>query len=712
MSVPEYDNIGIEVLTSEQAEVELSRLAREIAIHDTAYYQNDTPTISDADYDKLRRRNEAIEARFPELKRADSPSERVGAPAVSGFGKVKHSVPMLSLSNAFSPEDVNEFLDRIRKFLKLEADEPLQVTGEPKIDGLSASLRYENGVFVRGATRGDGQVGEDITANLKTIGDIPHKLGAGAPPVVEIRGEVYMSHQAFADLNDRQLASGRPAFANPRNAAAGSLRQLDPAITRERPLNFFAYAWGELSDLPAGSQSEMMEKFSDWGFQVNPHFITVDTADALIDHWAMLEARRSSLGYDIDGMVYKIDRLDWQNRLGFVARSPRWAIAHKFPAEQAQTKLLDIDIQVGRTGAMTPVAKLEPVTVGGVRVSNATLHNEDEISRKDIRIGDVVIIQRAGDVIPQVVASVMDKRPDDAAVFEFPKHCPVCGAHVERELKADGSADAVQRCAGGLTCAAQAKERLKHFVSRSALDIDGLGAKQIEDYWALELLRAPQDIFTLAQRFAEDPPDIWKYGSGDKSKIGKLKDSAKKLFDSIEASKKPDLDRFIFALGIRHVGETGARVLARHYGSVDAFIAGGARLAGGDMVEREALLNIDGIGESLCASVADFFAEEINVATLRDLLELGVAPVPLAAIALDTPIAGKTVVFTGTLERMTRAEAKVRAESLGAKVAGSVSASTHILVAGSAAGSKRAKAESLGVQVLNEDQWLDLIEGL
>ena len=712
MSAPEHDNIDIKALTREQAETELGRLAADIEMHDKAYYQDDLPKISDADYDQLRLRNDAIEARFPELKRADSPSERVGAPAVSGFGKVKHSVSMLSLSNAFSPEDVSEFLDRIRKFLKLETGEALRVTAEPKIDGLSASLRYENGVFVRGATRGDGQTGEDITENLKTIRDIPLNLGEGTPSVIEIRGEVYMSHEAFSALNERQLASGRPAFANPRNAAAGSLRQLDANITRMRPLNFFAYAWGEVSAMPASSQSGMMGKFTDWGFQVNPHFITVENADALINHWAMLEERRSSLGYDIDGMVYKVDRLDWQGRLGFVARSPRWAIAHKFPAEQAQTKLLDIDIQVGRTGAMTPVAKLEPVTVGGVRVSNATLHNDDEILRKDIRIGDTVIIQRAGDVIPQVVASLIDKRPDDAVPFKFPTNCPVCGAHVERELKADGSMDAVQRCSGGLTCAAQAKERLKHFVSRSALDIDGLGAKQIEDYWDLELLRAPQDIFLLAHKYADDPPAIWKYGSGDKSKLGKLKDSARKLFDSIEASKRPDLDRFIFALGILHVGETGARILARHYGSVDAFIAGGARLAGGDMVEREALLNIDGIGESLCASGADFFAEEINVATLRDLLELGVAPVPLAAIALDTPITGKTVVFTGTLERMTRAEAKVRAESLGAKVAGSVSASTHILVAGGAAGSKRAKAESLGVQVLNEDQWLDLIEGL
>ena len=698
----------VDALSKVEAEAELARLAEEIAAHDAAYYQQDAPLVSDGEYDALRRRNEEIEARFPELKRSDSPSERVGAAPTSAFGKVEHVVPMLSLGNAFDDADVTDFDARIRRFLNLEADAELVFTSEPKIDGLSASLRYEKGVLVQGATRGDGRVGEDITANLKTLPDIPHQLPTSVPDIVEVRGEVYMSHADFAALNARQEAAGGKIFANPRNAAAGSLRQLDPEITKQRPLKFFAYAWGDMSAMPANTQSGMMARFSEWGFSVNPAFVTAADTAGLLAHWSEIEGQRAALDYDIDGMVYKVDRLDYQNRLGFVSRAPRWATAHKFPAEQATTTLNDIDIQVGRTGALTPVAKLEPITVGGVVVSNATLHNADEITRKDIRIGDRVIIQRAGDVIPQVVRVLEEERKPDSKPFEFPAICPACGAEATREIRDDGEADVVTRCSAGFSCPAQARERLKHFVSRAALDIEGLGQKQIDDYWTLNLIRTPQDIFTLQARFENDPPEIWQYTSGSKDKIGTLKDSARKLFAAIESRKTADLDRFIFALGIRHIGETSARLLARHYMSLPAMMQAAQAMAAGDEAARNEIETLDGVGKALVDALIGFSASQDNCVAVSALVEAGVSPTAPEEIATDTPVAGKTIVFTGTLEKMTRAEAKARAEALGAKVVGSVSAKTDILVAGPGAGSKLTKATELGVEVLTEDQWVEL----
>ena len=700
----------VNALSKAQAEAELARLAEEIATHDIAYHQQDAPLVSDGEYDALRRRNEEIEARFPELKRSDSPSERVGAAATNAFGKVEHVVPMLSLGNAFDDGDVLDFDARIRRFLNLDADAELVFTSEPKIDGLSASLRYEKGMLVQGATRGDGRVGEDITANLKTLPDIPQQLPDGVPDIVEVRGEVYMSHADFAALNERQEAEGGKIFANPRNAAAGSLRQLDPEMTKQRPLKFFAYAWGDMSAMPADTQSGMMDCFREWGFSVNPAFVTAHDTAGLLVHWAEIENRRSALDYDIDGMVYKVDRLDYQSRLGFVSRAPRWAIAHKFPAEQAATTLNDIDIQVGRTGALTPVAKLAPITVGGVVVSNATLHNADEIARKDIRIGDRVIIQRAGDVIPQVVRVLTEERKPDSKPFDFPDTCPACGAMAAREIRDDGEADAVTRCSAGFTCPAQARERLKHFVSRAALDIEGLGQKQIDDYWALELIRTPQDIFTLQARFENDPPEIWQYTSGSKEKIGTLKDSARKLFAAIESRKTADLHRYIFALGIRHIGETSARLLARHYLSLTAMMQAAQAMAAGDEGARSEIEALDGVGKALVDAFIGFFAVAENCAAIMALIEAGVTPTPPEEIATDTPVAGKTIVFTGTLEKMTRAEAKARAEALGAKVVGSVSAKTDILVAGPGAGSKLTKATELGVEVLTEEQWIELAQ--
>lgn len=700
----------VDALSKVEAQVELARLAEEIAAHDAAYYQQDAPLVSDGEYDALRRRNEEIEARFPELKRSDSPSERVGAAPTSAFGKVEHVVPMLSLGNAFDDADVTDFDARIRRFLNLEADAELVFTSEPKIDGLSASLRYEKGVLVQGATRGDGRVGEDITANLKTLPDIPHQLPTGVPDIVEVRGEVYMSHADFAALNVRQEAAGGKIFANPRNAAAGSLRQLDPEITKQRPLKFFAYAWGDMSAMPTNTQSGMVARFREWGFSVNPAFVTTADTAGLLAHWAEIEGQRAALDYDIDGMVYKVDRLDYQNRLGFVSRAPRWATAHKFPAEQATTTLNDIDIQVGRTGALTPVAKLEPITVGGVVVSNATLHNADEIARKDIRIGDRVIIQRAGDVIPQVVRVLEEERKPDSKPFEFPAICPACGAEATREIRDDGEADVVTRCSAGFSCPAQARERLKHFVSRAALDIEGLGQKQIDDYWTLNLIRTPQDIFTLQARFENNPPEIWQYTSGSKDKIGTLKDSARKLFAAIESRKTADLDRFIFALGIRHVGETSARLLARHYMSLPAIMQATQAMAAGDEAARKEIETLDGVGKALVDALIGFFASQDNCAAVSALVEAGVSPTAPEEIVTDTPVAGKTIVFTGTLEKMTRAEAKARAEALGAKVVGSVSAKTDILVAGPGAGSKLTKATELGVEVLTEDQWVELAQ--
>ena len=700
-----WRSISVEALTSAQAAEELKALASEMAGHDVAYYQNDDPDISDANYDALRLRNQAIEERFPDLKRADSPSDKVGVTPESGFGKIQHSVPMLSLGNAFNVQDLEDFDTRIRRFLSLDEAETISYTSEPKIDGLSASLRYEKGVFVKGATRGDGQVGEDITENLKTLKDIPLTLPAGVPDIVEIRGEVYMAHVDFEILNRQQTEKGRKPFANPRNAAAGSLRQLDARITADRPLMFFAYTWGEMSDMPSDTQSGMITCFDKWGFTVNPDFKVFKDVAALNNHWRDIEERRSLLGYDIDGMVYKIDRLDWQSRLGFVSRAPRWAIAHKFPAEKAITKLLDIDIQVGRTGALTPVAKLKKVTVGGVEVSNATLHNAHEIKRLDVRLNDFVVVQRAGDVIPQIVEVLIEKREGEPQEYQFPDNCPACGAQAFHEIRADGEQDAVKRCSGGLSCPAQAKERLKHFVSRSALDIDGLGDKQIDEFWAYDLLRTPVDIFNLHQK-ADEAPDIWLYTSG-KNK-GQLKDSLTKLFMAIEKAKKPDLDRFLFALGIRHVGETTARLLARRYKTLEGFRDAILSMCEGHEASKEELSSIDGVGNTMVESLLTFFAEPHNLDIINGLINVGVAPVSLPEAESNTPISGKIVVFTGTLTRMTRAEAKARAEMMGAKVSGSVSEKTDILVAGESAGSKLKKAEELGIEILTEDEWLEI----
>lgn len=695
----------VDHLTLDEAVEELERLAGEIAEHDKLYYQKDAPRISDAEYDALRKRNDAIETRYPELVREDSPSQRVGAEPAEGFGKVVHRVPMLSLGNAFDDEDVTDFWNRIRRFLNLKEDDALAVTAEPKIDGLSASLRYEKGRFVQGATRGDGREGENVTDNIATIADVPKVLkGKNIPDVVEVRGEVYMSHDDFAKLNERQREAGKPVFANPRNAAAGSLRQLDPKVTASRPLRFFAYAWGEMSDMPADTQKGMVEAFERWGFTVNPLFRRCDSIEALIAFYHDVEERRASLGYDIDGVVYKVDRLDWQQRLGFVSRSPRWAIAHKFPAEQAMTVLEKIEIQVGRTGAMTPVARLTPVTVGGVVVSNATLHNADEIERLGVRPGDTVVVQRAGDVIPQIVRVVED-RPRGKKKFEFPDTCPECGSHAVREINPKtGKLDAVMRCTGGLVCPAQAVERLRHFVSRNAFDIEGLGEKQIAAFYEDGLIAKPDDIFTLEER--------------DKTSLKKLKDregwgatSVKKLFDAINQRREVELDRFIFGLGIRHVGETNARLLARSYGTLENFVEQMRAAADPESEARAELLSIDGVGEVLAEALTDFFAEKHNRDVIEGLKKAGVRAVPLEAQQTDSPIAGKTVVFTGSLERMTRSEAKARAEQMGAKVAGSVSAKTDLVVAGPGAGSKITKARELGIEVIDEDAWMEMAEG-
>ena len=696
----------VDELSASEAASELAHLAEEIARHDRLYYQSDAPEISDAEYDDLRRRNDAIEARFPALIRADSPSHRVGAAASETFAKVRHRVPMLSLGNAFDDEEVSEFAARVRRFLSLKTDDALAFTAEPKIDGLSISLRYENGDFVEAATRGDGAEGENVTANVATIREIPKKLkGRHVPEVAEVRGEIYMGHADFAALNAAQAESGGKVFANPRNAAAGSLRQLDPAITAARPLRFFAYAWGEMSDMPADSQNGMVEAFAHWGMPVNPLMTLCESAEDLLSFYREIGERRASLGYDIDGVVYKVNRLDYQARLGFVSRSPRWAIAHKFPAEQAVTVLRDIEIQVGRTGSLTPVAKLEPVTVGGVVVSNATLHNEDEIARKDIRVGDTVVVQRAGDVIPQIVRVVTEKRPLSAEPFLFPKTCPVCGSHAVREAdESPGAGGVVRRCTGGLICPAQAKERLKHFVSRLAFDIEGLGEEKIETFFDDELILRPADIFTLEERDKKSlTPLRNRKGMGTKS--------VEKLFRAIDARRTITLDRFIFALGIRHVGETTAKDLAKAYLTFEA-LRGAVEAAVRDGKESEAYADIDaieGIGETVVDALVDFFSEPHNVEALDDLLaHVTVAPFE-RPVAVSSPVTGKTVVFTGKLERVGRSEAKAQAERLGAKVAGSVSAKTDYVIAGADAGSKLTNAQKLGVKVLTEDEWLALI---
>ena len=692
-------------LDEAEAASELKRLATEIAHHDELYYRKDAPEISDAEYDALRARNGEIEARFPHLMRDDSPSLRVGAAPVEAFGKVVHRVPMLSLGNVFDEEGLRDFLDRIRRFLGLQSIDGLAFTAEPKIDGLSITLRYENGKLVQGATRGDGYEGENVTANVRTMADIPKSVAAKAfPSAFEVRGEIYMRHSDFEKLNSEQAKQGLKVFANPRNAAAGFVRQLDPSVTARRPLRFFAYGWGDVERLPADTQWRVYEALSDWGFPVNPFMRLTNSVGEMLETYREIEQRRAGLGYDIDGVVYKINRFDLQERLGFVSRSPRFAVAHKFPAEKATTVLRDIDIQVGRTGALTPVAKLDPVTVGGVVVQNATLHNEDEIARKDVRIGDTVIVQRAGDVIPQILGVVLEKRPKGAKRFVFPDVCPACGSHASREINPNtGKEDAVRRCTGGLICPAQRVERLKHFVSRNAFDIEGLGEKHIKAFCADGLIQSPPDIFTLEKRDQRASSKLAK-------REGWGETSAKKLFAAIEARRNVRLDRFIYALGIRHVGETTARLLARNYGTADAFLAA-MREAG---VDREgdafaALDNIEGIGPAVAVAIADFFAETHNIEVVEDLLK-EVTPAPLEKVEHGSPVSGKTVVFTGTLERMTRSEAKARAERLGAKVAGSVSKNTDYVVAGPGAGSKLKNAKDLGVKVLSEEEWLKLIE--
>ena len=692
----------VEALNEAEAAAELERLARAIADADAAYYQNDAPELTDAEYDALRQRNLAIEARFPALKREDSPTDRVGAEAGDGFAKARHGAPMLSLDNAFTDEDVADFAVRIRRFLGLPPEETLAFTAEPKIDGLSLSLTYENGKLMRAATRGDGQTGEDVTANACTLGDIPAKLkGKGWPERIEVRGEVYMAKSAFADLNAREAEAGRKVFANPRNAAAGSLRQLDIEITRSRPLRFFAYAWAAASEPFAQAQFDAVKSFADWGFVTNPRMIRIETVEEILSYYAEIEAQRAGLEYDIDGVVYKVDRLDWQQRLGFVSRAPRWAIAHKFPAEKAVTTLLGIDIQVGRTGSLTPVARLEPVTVGGVVVSNATLHNEDEIARLGVKPGDKVEIQRAGDVIPQVLRVV---EAGQGAPWAMPDVCPVCGSAAVREIDDAGRADVRRRCTGGLICAAQAVERLKHFVSRKALDIDGLGEKQVILFHEKGVLKAPQDIFRLKKNIeaAGLPPlEEWE-GFGAQS--------AKKLYSAIDARRKVPFARFLNGLGIRYVGQTTSSQFARSFLSWQSFWSA-VKAAEEGGVESEAyneLIGIDGIGQAAARSLMAFEGEPHNREMLAALLEEVEVEDEIPA-ETGSPVTGKTVVFTGTLEKMTRDEAKARASALGAKVAGSVSAKTDIVIAGPGAGSKLAKAEQLGLTVMTEDEWLALI---
>ena len=699
----------IEHLSETQAKAEHARLAAEIAEHDRRYYQDDAPTVSDAAYDALRQRYGAIEARFPQLRTTESLTQHVGTAPSARFAKVRHAVPMLSLDNAFVEEDVRDFVGRIRRFLRLPDDEAIVFSAEPKIDGLSMSLRYEDGALVTGATRGDGSVGEDVTANVKTLEDIPKRLkGKNVPAVCEIRGEVYMTKHAFLALNKRQAESGGQVFANPRNSAAGSLRQKDPAITASRPLGFFAYAWGEMSAMPEKTQSGMNKWFASCGFKTNPLTKICGSVEALLEFHREIELQRGSLDYDIDGVVYKVDRLDWQERLGFVSRSPRWAIAHKFPAEKATTVINDIEIQVGRTGALTPVAKLEPVTVGGVVVQNATLHNEEEIKRLDVRKGDTVTIQRAGDVIPQVLGVVLEKRPRDAKPYKFPAKCP-CPLHtdVAREIIAGGVEGARAHCTGEFACPYQVLGHLEHFVSRRAFDIDGLGEKQIAFFYDEGWVKEPADIFTLRERNGKL---VLKDG-GKKIRLEEVEGfgetSVRNLFNAIEARREIALERFIYALGIRHVGETTAVALARGYGSWKAFHDACLKLAEGDDDTRAEMDALDQIGDTVIDSLRDYFAEAHN----RRRIERLAAQVRIADAEkprTDSAVAGKTVVFTGTLEKMTRDEAKASAERLGAKVAGSVSRKTDYVVAGPGAGSKLGKAKEFGVEVLTEDEWLKL----
>jgi DNA ligase (NAD+) len=783
---------AVSALSRTEAEAEWARLAEAIRDADAAYYQADAPAMTDAEYDALRRRLAEIETRFPDLKTDASPSQTVGSGPAAGFAKVEHLKPMLSLDNLFDDAEVGELIVRIRRFLNLKADEPVAMTAEPKIDGLSCSLLYEDGQLVRAATRGDGRVGEDVTANVRTIGDIPQALkGKGWPKRIEVRGEIYMTMADFAVLRDAEAAAGRKALANPRNTAAGSLRQKDPSITASRPLRFFAYTWGDVSEPFAKTQWDAVQAFKAWGLPVNADMKRAESIEELLAVYHDIEARRASLGYDIDGVVYKVDRLDWQDRLGFVSRSPRWAAAHKFPAERAVTQLIGIDIQVGRTGKLAPVARLAPVNVGGVVVQNATLHNEDEIARKGVWIGDWVVIQRAGDVIPQIVSVEMDRRPADARPFVYPDHCPACGSAAVRGARG-GVEDVDRRCTGGLICPAQAVERLKHFVSRRAFDIDGLGAKQIELFFEQGVVSAPQHIFSLRQQIADrglPPLEEWE-GFGETS--------AANLLGSIDRARSQPFDRFLNALGVRHIGETSARLIARHFGrfealreamsheadaldvdaywrlcgvpklgdkaleallaaaldlpeeppfSLDGSLVGSItslRIGEGKALNKTAvqalateyqdwpvflsdvraaargrpgegfqtIAAIDGLGEIAAEALTEFFGEAHNREMVDALLtHVAVEPFEQADTA-GSPVAGKTVVFTGSLETMTRDEAKSRAQAMGAKVSGSVSKKTDIVVAGPGAGSKLAEAEKHGVKVMTEAEWLAFTSNL
>jgi DNA ligase (NAD+) len=698
-------------LNAEDAKQEWKKLAAEIRHHNKLYYQKDAPEISDADYDKLFRRLQELEKQFPDLQTPDSPTQQVGAAPLETFAKVKHKVPMLSLNNAFSEKDVRDFVERIQRYLGLSLEEEIEIFAEPKMDGLSFSARYVNGVLEHGATRGDGTIGEDITLNLATI--LPVNISKNSPHILEIRGEVYLTHDRFHKLNSEREEQGEPVFANPRNAAAGSLRQLDSEITKSRKLSYYIFGWGEVSEPLAGTHAEFLDrviKLGNFQFNRNNFLLNrktfkkfdnhIDQKSALdcavfmiMDFYNNVYGQRSTLPYDIDGTVYKVNRLDWQERLGTVGRAPRWAIAHKFPAEQARTIIEAIDIQVGRTGSLTPVARLKPVNVGGVMVSNATLHNEDEIARKDVRVGDTVVVQRAGDVIPQVVEVDVSKRPSHSHAYTFPDHCPVCGSLAVRE-----EGEVAKRCTGGLLCEAQLVERLKHFVSRNALNIDGLGEKQIEAFWKDGLIKDAVGIFHLHEKAGEI-----------EQREGWGKKSLDNLLTAIEKAKDVQLEKFIFALGIRHIGEITAKLLARHYGSYHAWADAMHKLHEGNEAYGE-LDNIDGIGETVAHALADFFREPHNshiVTSLGKLLRIRDAE----AVASDSPVAGKTVVFTGTLVKLTRSEAKARAEALGAKVASSVSAKTDYVIAGDDAGSKLAKAKELGVRILNEDEWIAMISG-
>jgi DNA ligase (NAD+) len=701
-------------LTRAQAKVEHKRLTLEIERHDKAYYQEDAPKISDAEYDALRQRFNAIEARFPELVTSASPSQKIGAAPSGKFKKVRHAVPMLSLDNAFAEEDVLDFVGRIRRFLKLSDDDRIDFSAEPKIDGLSMSLRYEEGELVTAATRGDGAEGEDVTANIRTLEDVPKKLkGRNVPDICEVRGEVYMTKKAFLALNERQKAEGSTIFANPRNSAAGSLRQKDPSITASRPLGFFAYAWGQMTQMPEDSQSGMIGWFERCGFKTNPLTKICHSVEQLIAFHRKIEEQRAKLDYDIDGVVYKVDRLDWQERLGFVSRTPRWAIAHKFPAERATTVLRDIEIQVGRTGSFTPVGKLEPVGVGGVIVQNVTLHNEDYIKGiggdgeqlregRDIRIGDTVVVQRAGDVIPQVVDVIIEKRPKDAKPYHFPKKCP-CPLHTDvvREETATGEEGARARCTGEFACPYQKIEHLKLFASRRAFDIEGLGEKQIEFFYENEWVREPADIFTLEKRNAKIKlEEIEGYGQT----------SVRNLFSAIAERRRISLERFIFALGMRHVGETTALALARGYGSWQSFHDACLKVAHDDEEAIAEMDALDQIGDTVIASIKAYFGESHNRGIVERLTR-EVTILDAEKPKSNSKIAGKTVVFTGSLEKMTRDEAKAMAERLGAKAAGSVSKKTDYVVAGPGAGSKLAEAKKHGVEVLTEDEWLKMVGG-